>query len=106
MSGALDKSLFDENTVLLEITEENGRRRYAYIGGDMICSFLTNGNIYNYISSMGSNLTPYSITKDEENIYFLTPHFKFIENDWIDDRDLLNTKEISIAPFDYHVSIC
>ena len=106
MSGALDKSLFDENTILLEIIEENGRRRYVYIGGDMILSLLTNGNIYNYISSMGNNLTPYSIAIDEENIYFLTPHFKFIENDWIDDRELLNTKEISFAPFDYDVSIC
>ena len=46
MSGALDKSVFDGNTVLLKISEENDKHRYLYIGGDMICSFLTNDNIY------------------------------------------------------------
>ena len=61
MSGALDKSVFDGNTVLLKISEENGRHRYVYIGGNMICSFLTNDNIYRYTSNMGNNLTRYSI---------------------------------------------
>ena len=41
-----------------------------YICGDMICSFLTNDNIYTYISNMGSNITPYSIAKASENICF------------------------------------
>ena len=35
-SGALNKSLFDGNTILLEISEENGRHKYVYIGGDMV----------------------------------------------------------------------
>ena len=39
MSGALNKSVFDGNTILLKISEENGRHRYVYIGGDMICFF-------------------------------------------------------------------
>ena len=45
MSGALDKSMFDGNTTLLEISEKNDKHRYLFIGGDIICSFLTNDNI-------------------------------------------------------------
>ena len=45
MSGAFDKSVFDVNTILLEICEENDKHRCLYIGGDMICSFLTNDKI-------------------------------------------------------------
>ena len=45
----------------------------------MSCSFLSNDDIYKYISNMGNNLTPYSIAIGEENIYFLTPHFNFIK---------------------------
>ena len=77
MSGAFDKSLFDGNTILLEINEENGRHSCVYTGGNMICSFLINENTFKYISFMGNNLTPYSIAIGEENIYFLTPQFKF-----------------------------
>ena len=106
MSGAFDKSVFDGNTVLLKISEEYGKHSYVYIGGDMICSFLTNDKIYKNISNMGSNLTPYSIAKGEENIYFLTPHFELIEKDKNNDNELLNTNESSVDPFDYHVSNC
>ena len=49
-------------------------KSYVYIGGDMICSFLTNDIIYGDISTMGNNLTPNFIAIDGENIYFLTPH--------------------------------
>ena len=42
MSGAFDKSFFNGNTILLKISEENDRHRYVYIGGNMVCSFLTN----------------------------------------------------------------
>ena len=57
MSGAFDKSVFFGNTTLLKLSEEYGRHRYVYIGGNMICSFLINNNIYKYISNMGNNLT-------------------------------------------------
>ena len=39
MSGAFDKSVFDGNTILLEISEENDRHRYVYIGGNMCVLF-------------------------------------------------------------------
>ena len=55
-----------------------------YIGGDMVCSFMTNDNIYEYISNMGNNLCPYSLATGEENHYLLAPNFKFIKKDKID----------------------
>ena len=49
-SGARDKKVFDGNTILLKVNEENNKHTYVYIGGDMVCSFLTNDKIYKYIS--------------------------------------------------------
>ena len=100
-SGALDKSVFDGNAILLKISKENDEHRYVYIGGDMVCSFLTDDNIYENISKMGNILTPYSITIGMENIYFLTPHFKFIKREKIDN--LLKRNEHSVDPYDYHI---
>ena len=48
-SGAFDKSVSNGNTILLKVSEEYGRHSYVYIGGNKICSFLTNDNIYRYI---------------------------------------------------------
>ena len=45
MSGAFDKLIFDGNSILLEISEENDEHRYLYIGGNMICSFLNYDNV-------------------------------------------------------------
>ena len=55
---------------------------------------------------MGKKLTPHSIAKGDENIYFLTPHFKFIKRDRIDDSKLLISNENSIDLFNYHVPNC
>ena len=88
-SGAKDKEVFVGNTVLLEMGKENNKHRYVYIGGDMVCSFLTNDKIYKYISNMGNNLSPYSIATGEESCYLLAPNFKFIKKDKIDYDTLL-----------------
>ena len=93
MSGAFDKSIFDGNPVLLKIGEEIDKHRFVYIGGDMICSFLTNDDFYEYISNMGENLAPYSIALREENICFLTQQF-FIKREKIIDTELLKTKKV------------
>ena len=45
-SGAEDKEVFNGITILLEIGKENNKHRYVYIGGDKVCSFLTNDRIY------------------------------------------------------------
>ena len=106
MSGALDKPVFGGNTTLLKISEENNKYRYVYIGGNMVCTFLTNDRIYEYISKMVNHLIPYTIAVSMENIYFLTPHFKFIKREKIDYNDLLKTNENSVDPYDYHISQC
>ena len=89
LSGAFDKSCFDGNTILLKVGIENGKNKYVYIGGDMICSFMTSVNIYEYISNMGNNLSPYSIATGEKNYYLLAPNFSFIKKDKIDYNTLL-----------------
>ena len=87
-SGAEDKEVLNGNTILLKVSEENNRHRYVYIGGDMVCSFLTNDKVYKYISNMGNNLTPYSIALGWENIYYLSPYFKFTKKQNIDVDDI------------------
>ena len=90
LSGAFDKRCFDGNTILLEVCIENGRNKYVYIGGDMVCSFLTSDNIYEYISNMGRNLSPYSFAIGKENYYLLAPNFSFFKKDKIDYNTILN----------------
>ena len=89
-SGAFDKEVFDGNPILLEISEENGKHKYVYIGGDMVCSFMTSDNIYEYISNMGNNLCPYSVATGEGNYYLLAPNFKFVKKDKIDYNTILD----------------
>ena len=90
LSGAFDKACFDGNTILLKVCIENGKNKYVYIGADMVCSFLTSDNIYEYISNMGRNLGPYSFGIGKENYYLLTPNFSFIKKDKIDYDTILN----------------
>ena len=89
LSGAFDKGCFDGNTVLLKVGIENGRNKYVYIGGYMVCSFLTSDKIYEHVSNMGNNLSPYSFATGKENYYLLTPNFSFIKKDKIDYDTIL-----------------
>ena len=54
----------------------------------MLCSFLTNDRIYKYISNMGNNLTPCSIARGWENIFYLSAYFKFTKKENIDENDI------------------
>ena len=47
---------------------------------------------------MGKIPTAYSIAKGEENIYFSTPHFKFIKREKIDDNQLVKTTKGKVDP--------
>ena len=87
-SGAEDKEVFNGSTILLEIGKEKNKNRYVYIGGDMVCSFLTNDGIYKYISNVGKNLTPCSIAIGWENKYYLSPYFKFTKKENIIENDI------------------
>ena len=93
-SGARDKDVFNGNTFLLKISEENSKNRYLYIGGDMVCSILTKNRIYKYISNIGNNLTSCGIAIGYENIYYLTPYFKFIKRENFDENDILRLFDI------------
>ena len=90
LSGAFDKSCFGGNTILLKVAIENGKNKNVYIGGNMVCSFLTSDNIYNYVPNMGNNLSPYSFATGEENYYLLAPNFSFIKKDKIDYNTIMN----------------
>ena len=43
--GCFDEKVFDGNTILLKIVEENVKHKYVFIGGDMVCSFMTSDKI-------------------------------------------------------------
>ena len=75
-------------TILLKISEENDIHRWVYIGGDKVCSFLTNDDDYKNISTMGNNITPYSFAVGSEN-NFLTPQFKFNKREKVYEEELL-----------------
>ena len=104
VSGAYDQEKYDGNTILLKISEK--QMINTYIGGDKVCSFLTNDDIYKYIFNMGINSTTYSVAIGDEYIYFFTPHFKFIKIEMIINDEILNTNERSVDPYDLHVSRC
>ena len=99
LSGAFDKPVFDGDTILRKISEENGKHRFLYIGGDMVCSFLTNDKIYKYISNMGNNLVPYSIAIGMEKIHFLTPDLELIKRENIKNKKLIEKMKISLICF-------
>ena len=65
------------------------KNKYVYIGGDMVCSFMTSDNIYKYVSNMGNILSPYIVATGSENYYLLAPNFSFIKKDKIDHDDIL-----------------
>ena len=88
ISGAEDKEVHDGNTILIKVGVENDKHRYVYIGGDKVCSFLTNDKNYKYISNMGNNFVLYCLAKGWENIYYLTPYFKFFRKEIIDVDDI------------------
>ena len=100
---ALDKSVFNGNTILLKISEWNNKNRYVYISGDKIYSFITNDHILENISNMGDNMIPYSIAIGEDNIYFLSPHCKCIKRAKIKDDELLKTNGNFFDPFGYRL---
>ena len=90
LSGAFNKGCFDGNTILLKVGIENGKHKYVYIGGDMVCSFMTSDNIYEYVSNMGNNLSPYSVATGSEIYYLLAPNYSFIKKDKIDYDTILD----------------
>ena len=90
-SGAGDSSGFDGNSLLLEC-EDN---EYVYIFGLEILKFETEDKIIDYISLMGNNMCPYTFAVGEKYTYFISTHYKFIENDKIEEGTLLYASDDS-----------
>ena len=100
-SGAANNSPdFDGNTLLLEC-EDN---EYVYISGLEIFYFKTEDKLIDYISLMGNNMVPYAFIIGEKYTYFKAHHYKFIENDKIEEGSLLNAT--NMYPYDYHLNKC
>ena len=101
-SEAKDNSSFDGNTLLLECEDIE----YVYISGLEIFKFKTDDKIIDYISLIGNNMIPYTFAVGEKYTYFLSSHYKFIENDKIEEGTFLNPTKNSLDPYDYHVEKC
>ena len=50
---------------------------------------------------MGNNMCPDTFVIGEQYTYFISTHYKFIDNDKIDEGTLLNATNSSLDPFDY-----
>ena len=66
-SGARDNSIWDGNTILLEI--EN--KKNIFIGNSGVFSFETEDKIIKFTSNVGNNCVPYAVAYGDENIYYL-----------------------------------
>ena len=98
MSQANDNAVFDGNTILLETNFECEKHTYIFISGEMSASFVTGDKIYKYISIMDNNLIPCSVATGGKYVSFITPHFKFVEKDKIDQNKLLDTDNDCVVP--------
>ena len=101
-SGAGDSSDFDGNTSLLEC----GDNEYVYISGFEISKFKTDDKIIEYISVMGNNICPSAVMLGEKYTYFISKHYKFIENDKIEEGSLIKATNYNLDSFLYHLRKC
>ena len=95
-SGIPDNSIFDGNSILLECEDS----KYIYISGLEIFDFMSSDKIIDYISLMGNNMTPYVFAVGSRYTYFISKHYKFFENDKIEEGTLLNSSNDSLDPYD------
>ena len=77
---------------------------YILVETWLICSFLTDDNLYKYVPNMGDNLIPNSMAIGEKTNCFWTPYFETISKKVIDGDKLSNTDEDTVDLFDYLVS--
>ena len=101
-SGALDNLNIDDNTILLEC-EDN---KNVYISGLEFFEFRTRNKIKDYIYLMGNNMIPYVFAVGSKYTYFISTHYKIIENDKIENGMFLNSSNGSLDPYDYHLETC
>ena len=101
-SEAEVKGEFIGNTFLLRC--ENNENEY--VSGLENFKFKTDHKIIDYESPMGNNMIPYTFAVGEKYTYFLSSHYKFIQNEKMEDGTLLNASNNSLDPYDYQVEKC
>ena len=100
ISGALKNSNFGGKTILLDCEDS----KYFYNSGQEIFEFRTSDKIIDYKSLMGYNMSPYVFAVGSRYTYFISTHYKFFENDKIEEGKLLNSSDDCLDPYDYHLS--
>ena len=100
--SANNSSEFGGNTLLVEC--ENNE--YVYISGLEITKCKIDDKIIDYISFMANNMIPHAFMIGEKYTYFLYHHYKFIENDKIEENTLLTATNNSLDPYDYRLEKC
>ena len=53
---------------------------------------------------MGNSMIPHTFAIGEKYTHFISTHYKFIENDKIEEGTLLNQSSDSLDLYDYHLS--
>ena len=101
-SGADDNPDCDGNTILLECEANES----VFISGFENFKFKSDDKIMEYISFRGNNMCPYAIIIGEKHTFFRGNHYKFIENDKIEEGTLLNVLNGSLDRFEYHLKKC
>ena len=101
-SGALNNPDFDGNTNLRECEVS----KCLCISGLETFEFGTSDKIIVYLSLMGNIMTPYAFVVGEKYTNFTYNCYKFIKNEKIDERTLLNRSDDSLDPYDYHLEKC
>ena len=101
-SGAVDSSDFNGKTILLEC----GDNECVYISGYEISKFKTDDKIIDYKSLMGNNMCRYANRVGEKYTYFIAHHYKFIENDKIEEGTSVYATNNNLDPFVYHPANC
>ena len=113
MSGARDSSEFDCNTILLgndigynQSLSMRGDNDYVFISGFENIKNTIEDKTIDFISLMGINIIPTAIAV-EKYTYFISDHYKFIENKKIAEGTLLDSTNDSLDHFDdHHLAKC
>ena len=114
MSAACVSSDFDGNTILVgsddfgynQSLSTRGDNEFIFISGFEIIEISTEDEILYFISLMGKNMIPTAIAIGGKFTYFRSDHYKFFENNNIEEGILLNSTNDSLDPFDYHLAKC
>ena len=76
----------DGNTILIGVDDAD----YKFISGFEIIKFSAEDKVLDLKSFLSNNMTSISMAVGEKYIYFISNHYKFIENVKIEDGTLLN----------------